>query len=74
MSIFPLLIFHSSICSVVPTLLSIRSAVDEDTDQIVHISRAGVDGGELGRGRVLGVEGEEERVDATKRSLVLLAG
>ena len=47
--------------------------MDEDTDQIVQISITGVDGGE-GRRRVLGVKGEEERVDATKRSLVLLAG
>ena len=31
--------------------------MNEDTDQIVHISMTGVDGGE-GRRRALGVEGE----------------
>ena len=48
--------------------------MNEDTDQIVHISMTGVDGGE-GRRRALGIEGEEERVDTTeRRSLVLLTG
>ena len=47
--------------------------MDEDTHQIVQISITGVDGGE-GRRRVLGVQWEEDRVDATERSLVLLAG